>query len=608
MLLFGLHFLNVWCSAERNTQFSLVGKRSLGYWYVSFRPNFLLNGCIEIDFLAMSAASETIGSATTSSLFASNTVVPADVRRNAWIAVDITPPNGVVDRFQTTVNKFSSQFSRPRSLSQSAQKEKFSLLLQLWKRFARTTTGHGFARMVDSDEPKSIRIFWVVVIVLLISGLFISIVIISYEVLVVRGLRREFIVQHNITMFLPDIHICDTSLFNPKALQEMGINNTMASYLALALSHLLASRAIMEDMEKQTRLNNEFRRLTQNLTTKEIFDRTTLGCEDIILGCTHDRILYSGKDCCTKFFGNRRFVTNLATICVSTHFQPLLEEIFDTQIYGFTVYLKTNVVGRFEFDSTIISSNVASRRGIIYAVSDSITAVNPTISTFGRYIDPGTWTSVSISLTRTDNTELQKGLLSTHSCVSPDSPDHLYLVPNHNVYSQRNCVFSATRTILEAKLNCSLFRFNRMGPLETCYPNVMIDVHSPELANEIKQKIQECPEDCISDNYHVSSSTTHLDLGDHDDMHSNEKHNDHILHSALQFYYSSFSFTVIKNHPESLVKWLSDVGGNMSLYLGASLVTLLEMIVLLFRCTRKCIRRKMGKQNLFTQSFDSTRS
>jgi hypothetical protein len=74
-----------------------------------------------------------------------------------------------------------------------------------------------------------------------------------------------------------------------------------------------------------------------------VFDR----CEDIILGCTHDRILYSGKDCCTKFFGNRRFVTDLATICVSTHFQPLLEEIFDTQIYGFTVYLKTNVVGRF---------------------------------------------------------------------------------------------------------------------------------------------------------------------------------------------------------------------------------------------------------------------
>ena len=141
----------------------------------------------------------------------------------------------------------------------------------------------------------------------------------------------------------------------------------------------------------------------------------------------------------------------------------------------------------------------------------------------------------------------------------------------------------------------------------------------------------ECPEDCIFDNYHVSSSTTQLDLGDHDDMHLDEKHNDHIIHSAIHFYYSSFTFTIIKNHPESLVKWLSnslnccqlifntnkviihlfyfkigDVGGNMSLYLGASFVTLLEMIVLLFRCSRKCVSRKTYKQDLLTQSFYST--
>lgn len=67
----------------------------------------------------------------------------------------------------------------------------------------------------------------------------------------------------------------------------------------------------------------------------------------------------------------------------------------------------------------------------------------------------------------------------------------------------------------------------------------------------------DCPEDCIFDNYHVSSSSTQLDLGDHDDMHSNEKHDDRVVHTAIHFYYSSFSFTVIKNHPGSLVKWLS---------------------------------------------------
>ena len=168
------------------------------------------------------AALKTIGYAATSSLFASNIVVPAEVRRNAWTAVDLTPPIRVnKDRFQSAVNKIPSHYCRPRSLANSAKNEK-SFCLHLWKRFARTTSGHGFARMVDKDEPKSLRIFWVVVIVLLISGLLISIVIISYEVLVDRGLRREFIVQNNITMFLPDIHICDTSLFNLTTLKGIG--------------------------------------------------------------------------------------------------------------------------------------------------------------------------------------------------------------------------------------------------------------------------------------------------------------------------------------------------------------------------------------------------
>lgn len=84
------------------------------------------------------------------------------------------------------------------------------------------------------------------------------------------------------------------------------------------------------------------------------------------------------------------------------------------------------------------------------------------------------------------------------------------------------------------------------------------------------------------------------------------------MYSAIHFFYPSFSYTVIKNHPQRLVKWLSmsvvyigfsytilvflmfvsfyvepgDVGSNMSLYLGASFVTLLEFIVLVLCCAR----------------------
>ncbi len=60
----------------------------------------------------------------------------------------------------------------------------------LWEKFARTTTGHGFARMVDNNEPSKFRIFWGIALMFLTIGLFTSIFVISYDSLVVRGLRR----------------------------------------------------------------------------------------------------------------------------------------------------------------------------------------------------------------------------------------------------------------------------------------------------------------------------------------------------------------------------------------------------------------------------------
>ena len=72
-----------------------------------------------------------------------------------------------------------------------------------------------------------------------------------------------------------------------------------------------------------------------------------LRCEDIILGCTHDVTSYSSIQCCREIFGSRTYVTDLATMCVSTAKQPPLEEIFASQIYGLTVYLKTNTRDRF---------------------------------------------------------------------------------------------------------------------------------------------------------------------------------------------------------------------------------------------------------------------
>ncbi|XP_046631810.1 uncharacterized protein LOC124311381 [Daphnia pulicaria] len=150
---------------------------------------------------------------------------------------------------------------------------------EIWRKFVQTTTGHGFARMVDTNEHWHLRAFWMIVVVLLGAGLLTSVSMISYESLVVRGLQREFIVQYNNTMNLPDIHICDTSLFSLSALESMGFNKTMGSYLALTLSPMLASRSLRKDKKKRQQLESLYRRLMANKTIHEVYEKATLKYE-----------------------------------------------------------------------------------------------------------------------------------------------------------------------------------------------------------------------------------------------------------------------------------------------------------------------------------------
>ena len=67
-------------------------------------------------------------------------------------------------------------------------------------------------------------------------------------------------------------------------------------------------------------------------------------------------------------------------------------------------------------------------------------------------------------------------------------------------------------------------------------------------------------------------------------------------YSRMFVYFETLQYTVVEQHPSmSLVELLSNIGGQLGLYLGASLITLMEIIdftVLL--CTKLCRKRKQA--------------
>lgn len=151
------------------------------------------------------------------STFKNSNIIQPAIGNNSWVAVDLVPisEDGL---FSDLSSRPGFMFNRRPEPAVESKKEPITPY-GLWENFARTTTGHGFARLVDSKETWWLRVFWTFAVIVLTSVLLTSIFFISYESLVVRGLRREFIVQHNKSMHLPDIHICDTSLFNRTVLQ-----------------------------------------------------------------------------------------------------------------------------------------------------------------------------------------------------------------------------------------------------------------------------------------------------------------------------------------------------------------------------------------------------
>lgn len=62
-----------------------------------------------------------------------------------------------------------------------------------------------------------------------------------------------------------------------------------------------------------------------------------------------------------------------------------------------------------------------------------------------------------------------------------------------------------------------------------------------------------CPEDCITDDYQLSPTTSPFDFENIDDFQCDAN----AKHSAIHFFYPSFNYNLIKNHPGSLVKWIS---------------------------------------------------
>lgn len=147
--------------------------------------------------------------------------LPQNFTKNRWVVADLEPVNMFKDEYEKMNSPRFAFSNQPEVKIDNVLKHKVKekSTKKLLTQFAKTTSGHGFSRIVDPHEKPFFRGFWAFVLNSFLVVLLATILIITYEAFVVRQQRREYIVHHNTSMYLPDIHICDNSLFKKSALK-----------------------------------------------------------------------------------------------------------------------------------------------------------------------------------------------------------------------------------------------------------------------------------------------------------------------------------------------------------------------------------------------------
>ncbi|XP_046650328.1 uncharacterized protein LOC124341315 [Daphnia pulicaria] len=93
----------------------------------------------------------------------------------------------------------------------------------------------------------------------------------------------------------------------------------------------------------------------------------------------------------------------------------------------------------------------------------------------------------------------------------------------------------------------------------------------------------ECVSECWKEKYQFSASYSDLQLASNFQFGNwsiSSNQSNHL--AALNFYYPTFSRTLLVNHYPTINQWLGILGGNLGLFLGASMVTLIEVVVFCF--------------------------
>ncbi|XP_023319624.1 acid-sensing ion channel 3 [Eurytemora carolleeae] len=251
--------------------------------------------------------------------------------------------------------------------------------------------------------------------------------------------------------------------------------------------------------------------------------------------------------------------------------------------------------------STSLNSSIApfsalASRGAAVALTGQRQRIFHAVSKSLNWMMPNTVNFLKIFREIVDVTDMKNSMFHRSNCLAlneveklPEEQTRLSLTPGLARYSLSGCEEYLLQKVSLSLANCSMLYFPDVPGTRICDPVetsqfivYMENLEEFGLERVLSISDQECIKVCRSTTYQAKISSAQISnrIQSLFNLFSskNEIHADGIF---VTVYYSTFDYKEIAYKGKSLNDWLSAVGGNIGLYIGASIFTILEPIILI---------------------------
>lgn len=237
----------------------------------------------------------------------------------------------------------------------------------------------------------------------------------------------------------------------------------------------------------------------------------------------------------------------------------------------------------------------------------------PRIASFGFSVAAGLETKVVITPKISDASELIRNIpIEKRQCMFANEANLSY----YNIYSKKNCEMECSSKITEETCNCTLYYMPRDFLKESticnrkkapCYEKVLYDIASSR--NE-QYSCRNCLPACFEINYDREISTSRLGTGDFITSESIPKRDDDYIQSNIAIIHIYFLDNSYGGYTKSeligFTEFLSNTGGLLGLFMGFSVISMIEIIYFLF--LRPFCKRKRDERAKEDKRLHSLRS